>query len=58
MSISKYFMIFHTKIGVWGENLYLSHTLFLLYLEGNHTLFGEKIYFILKFNSGNTESVI
>ena len=40
------FMIFHAKIGVWGENLYASHTLFILYLEGNHTLFGEKLYFI------------
>ena len=31
-----------------------SHTLFILYLEGNHTLFGEKLYFIWKFSSGNT----
>ena len=28
--------------------------LFILYLEGNDTLFGEKLYFIWKFSSGNT----
>ena len=39
-------MLFHAKIGIWGKNLYVSHTLFILYLEGNHTLFGEKLYFI------------
>ena len=50
-------MIFHTKIGVLGENLYISYTLFILYLEGNHTLFGEKLYFIWKFSSGNTAKV-
>ena len=48
-------MLFHTKVGIRGENLYVSHTLFILYLEGNHTLFGEKLYFIWKFSSGNTE---
>ena len=47
-------MIFHTKIGILGEYLYEIHTLFILYLEGNHTLFGEKLYFICKFISGNT----
>ena len=36
------FMIFHDKIGILGEYLYVSHTLFILYLESNHTLFGEK----------------
>ena len=36
-------MIFHAKIGALRENLYVSHTLFILYLEGNHTLFGEKL---------------
>ena len=45
------FMIFHAKIGILGKNLYVSHTSF----EGNHTLFGEKLYFIWKFSSGNTE---
>ena len=29
----------------------------MLYLEGNHTLFGEKLYFIWKFTSGNTVAV-
>ena len=47
-------MLFHAKIGILGKNLYVSHTLFILYLKGNHTLFGEKLYFIWKFNSGNT----
>ena len=47
-------MIFHIKICILGEYLYVSHTLFILYLEGNHTLFGEKLYFIWKFSSGNT----
>ena len=42
------------KLGVWGKYLYVNHTLFILYLEGNHTLFGEKLYFIWKFSSGNT----
>ena len=51
-------MLFHAKIGILGKNLYASHTLFILYLEGNHTLFGEKLYFIWKFNSGNTEGYI
>ena len=41
-------MSFHTKIGVLGDNLYVSYTLFILYLEGNHTLFGEKLYFIFE----------
>ena len=50
-------MIFHAKIDVWGENLHVSHTLFILYLKGKHTLFKEKIYFIWKFSSGNTESI-
>ena len=40
------FIIFHTKISIWGKYSYVSHTLFLLYLEENHTLFGEKLYFI------------
>ena len=48
------FMIFHKKIGILGEYLYEIHTLFILYLEGNHTFFGEKLYFICKFISGNT----
>ena len=42
------------KLGIWGKYLYVNHTLFILYLEGNHTLFGEKLYFIWKFSSGNT----
>ena len=50
-------MLFHAKIGIWGGNLYESHTLFILCLEGNHTLFGEKLYFIWKFSSGNTEYI-
>ena len=40
-----------------GENLHVWYTLFILYLEGNHTLFKEKIYFILKFSSCNTALV-
>ena len=47
------FLIFH-KNGILCEYLYVSHTLFILYLEGNHTLFGEKLYFIWKFSNGNT----
>ena len=50
-------MIFHAQIGIWGKYLYVSHTLSILYLEGNHTLFGEKFYFIWKFSNGNTESL-
>ena len=34
--------IFFTKKCNLGEYLYVSHTLFRLYLESNHTLFGEK----------------
>ena len=49
------FMIFHAKIGILGEYLYVSHTLFILFLEGNHTLFREKLYLIWKFSSGNTD---
>ena len=30
----------------------------ILYLEGNHTLFGEKLYFIWKVSSGNTDNVM
>ena len=48
-------MIFHAKIGILGEYLYVSHTLFIHYLERNHTLFGEKLYFIWKFSIGNTD---
>ena len=33
---------FSCKKWYLGEYLYLSHTLFILYLERNHTLFGEK----------------
>ena len=50
-------MLFYAKIGIWGKNFYVRHTLFILYLEGNHTLFGEKLYFIWKFSSGNTTKV-
>ena len=49
------FNIFHTIVVFFGECLYVSHTLYILYLESNHTLFGEKLYFIWKFSSGNTE---
>ena len=48
-------MIYHAKIEILGKNLYESHTLFILYSEGNHTLFEEKLYFIWKFSSGNTD---
>ena len=48
-------MIFCQKNAIWGEYSYVKHTLFILYLEGNHTLFGEKLYFIWKFCSGNTD---
>ena len=47
-------MFFHAKIVISGKNLYVSHTLFILYFDGNRTLFGEKLYFIWKFSSGNT----
>ena len=47
-------MLFHAKMGILGKYLYVSDTLFILYLEGNHTLFGDKLYFIWKFSSGNT----
>ena len=43
------------KNGVLGKNLYVSNTLFIVYLEGNHTSFAEELYFIWKFSSGNTE---
>ena len=49
------FMIFHTKNWVLGKDSYESHTLFIVYLDESHTLFGEKLYFIWKFISGNTE---
>ena len=42
------------KNGILGKYLDVSHTLFILYLESNHTLFGEKLYSICKFSSGNT----
>ena len=47
------FMIFHAKIGILLKYLNVDHTLFILYLEGNHTLFGEILDFIWKFRSGN-----
>ena len=37
------FMIFRKKKCYLGEYSYVKHTLFILYLEGNHTLFGEKL---------------
>ena len=41
---------FSCKKWYWGGgSIYM---LVILYLEGNHTLFGEKIYFIWKFSSG------
>ena len=52
------FMIFHAKNGILRKYLYVYHTLFILYLEGNYTLFGEKLYFIWKFSNGNTEGCI
>ena len=48
-------MFFHGKIFILGKYLYASHTLFILYLEGNHTLFGENLCFICKFSTGNTD---
>ena len=42
-------------MGILGKFLYVSDTLFILYLEQNHTLFGDKLYFIWKFSSGNTD---
>ena len=42
---------------VLGKYSYESHTLFILYLIENHTLFGEKFYFIWKFINGNTELI-
>ena len=50
-------MLFHAKMGILGKYLYVSDTLFILYIEGNHTLFGDKLYFIWKFGSGNTVNV-
>ena len=50
-------MFFHTKIGILWKSLYGSHTLFMLYLDRNHTLFGEKLYLIWKFSSGNTAMI-
>ena len=38
----------------WTLNTTKQPTLFILYLKGNHTLFGEKLYFIWKFSSGNS----
>ena len=48
------FMLSHAINIFGGKYLYLSHTLFILYLEGYHTLFGEKLYLIWTFSSGNT----
>ena len=42
-------------MGILGKYVYVSLTLFILYLEENHTLFGDKLYFIWKFSSGNTD---
>ena len=53
-AISFYIYDFSRKNGIVGRYLYVYHTLFILYLEVNHTLFGEKLYFIWKFSSGNT----
>ena len=44
------------KNGIWGKYFYVNHTFFILYLEGNHTLLGEKLYFIWNLSSGNTGS--
>ena len=52
------FMIFQAKIGILGKYLYVNRTLLKLYLDGNPTLFGEKLYFIWKFSSGNTETFV
>ena len=35
------FMVFRQKNAIWGEYSYVKHTLFILYLEGNHALFGK-----------------
>ena len=36
------FIIFHAKLGILGKYLiHVFHTLFILYFEGNHTIFGE-----------------
>ena len=51
------FMIFCAKNDILEKYLYVNHTLFILYLEGNHTLFGEKFYLIWKFISGNTDYI-
>ena len=47
-------MILLAEICILGKYLYVSHILFILYLDGNHTLFAEKFYLIWKFSSGNT----
>ena len=47
-------MTFQAKNCILGKYLYVCHTLFILYLKGNHTLFGEKLYSIWKFSSENT----
>ena len=44
-------MSFHANIGVLGEKLYASHTLF----RGKSYFISGKIYFIWKFSSGNTD---
>ena len=49
-----YIYTFSRKIGIWGKYLYVSHTLCILYLERNRTLFVKKLYFIWKISSGNT----
>ena len=41
-------------MGILRKYLYVNHILFILYLEGIHTLFGDELYFIWKFSSGNT----
>ena len=53
------YIYFYEKSGIGGGGyLYVSHTLFILYLESNHALFGEKIYFIWKFSSGNSGGIV
>ena len=53
--MSFWFYAFLQKIGIMGKNLYLIHTLFILYLGQNHPLCTEKLYFILNYSSGNTD---
>ena len=50
-------LLFWFFLGGGGYYFIVKYTLFILYSEGKHTLFGGKSFFILKITSGNTDLV-